>query len=117
MVLKANIFLQLARNIVALQVDKRCCTFYHTPRALLRNKILLLQVEAACCMHQVELASTFFNKFFQLATTNFVALQCFEVGGNTCNNASQLAMQQCCVALVAAICCSYYFTFTVIDYR
>ena len=35
----------------------------------------------------------------------------FVVGGNTANNAFQLAMQQVCIALqVAAICCSYYFT-------
>ena len=46
------IFLQLARNIVALQVEKRCCTYYHPPQTLSRNKISLLQVEeeAACCI-------------------------------------------------------------------
>ena len=82
-----NIFLQLSSNIVALQVEKRCCTYYHPPQTLSRNKISLLKVEAA-----------FFNKFFQLSTM-------FEVSGNTANNAFQLAMQQCCVAS-----CSYYFT-------
>ena len=63
--------------------------YYHPPQTWSRNKISLLQVE---------LASTFFNKFFQLATTKFCCVTMFEVGGNTCNNAFQLAMQQCCVA-------------------
>ena len=45
-----NIFLQLSRNIVALQVEKRCCTYYHPLQTLSRNKISLLQVEAACCI-------------------------------------------------------------------
>ena len=35
----------LLRNIVALQVEKRCCTYYHPPQTMSRNKILLLQVE------------------------------------------------------------------------
>ena len=60
-------------------------------------------------LHQVEVASTFFNKFFQLATTNFVAWQCLRwvvirpttLFNLQCNN---VALQ------VAAICCSYYFT-------
>ena len=34
-----NIFLQLARNIVALQVEKCCCPYYHPPQTLSRNKI------------------------------------------------------------------------------
>ena len=49
-------------------------------------------------LHQVELTSTFFNKFFQLATTKFCCVTMFKVGGNTFNNAFQLAMQQCSVA-------------------
>ena len=70
-----NIFLQLPRNIVALQVEKRCCTYYHPPQTLSRNKMSLLQVE---------LASTFFNNSFQLATTKFCCVTMLEVGGNTC---------------------------------
>ena len=50
-------------------------------------------------LHQVELAYTFFNKFFKLATTKLCCVTLFEVGG--INN---VALQ------VAAICCSYYFT-------
>ena len=33
-------------------------------------------------LQQVELASTFFNKFFQLATSKFCCVTMFEVGGN-----------------------------------
>ena len=61
-------------------------------------------------LRQVELASTFFNKFVQLATTNFVARQCLRwvvIRPTTLYN-----LQRNNVALqVAAICCSYYFTF------
>ena len=49
-------------------------------------------------LQQVELASTFFNKSFQFATTKFCCVTMFEVGGNTCNNAFQLATSQCYVA-------------------
>ena len=48
---------------------------------------------------QVELASTFLNTFFQIAT-KFCCATVFEVGGNTRNNAFQLATQQeekCCL--------------------
>ena len=62
-------------------------------------------------LHQVELASTFFNTFFQHATTYFVAWQCLRwvvirpttLFNLQCNN---VALQ------VVAICCSYYFTLT-----
>ena len=45
-------------------------------------------------LQQVELASTFLNKSFQLTTTKFCGVIMFGVSGNACNNASQ----QCCVA-------------------
>ena len=49
-------------------------------------------------LQQVVLASTFFNTFFLLATTNFCCVTMFEVGGyNTANNAFQLATWQWCV--------------------
>ena len=41
-------------------------------------------------LQQVELASTFFNNFFKLATTKFCCVTMFEVGGNTCKNATLL---------------------------
>ena len=44
---------------------------------------------------------------FQLATTKFGCTTMFEVGGTTCNNAFQLATQQCCVQ-VEEKCCPYY---------
>ena len=37
-VIRATNCCNLQRNIVALQVEKRCCTYYHPP-----------QIEAACC--------------------------------------------------------------------
>ena len=49
-------------------------------------------------LQQIELASTFFNKIFQLATTKFCCVTTFETRGNMCNNAFQLATQQCCIA-------------------
>ena len=78
----------MQHNIVALQVEKRCCTYYHPPQTLSRNKILLLQVEKQL-LKKVD-NSTGCNMLLQLATTKFCCGQCF------------------------AICCSYYFTFTLI---
>ena len=52
-------------------------------------------------------SSTCCNMLLQLATTKFCCVTMFEVGGNTCNNAFQLATQQCCVQ-VEEKCCSYY---------
>ena len=61
-------------------------------------------------LQQVELASTFFNKFFQLATTKSCCVTMFEVGGNTCNNA--YVQQRNNVALqVEEKCCPYYRAF------
>ena len=62
-------------------------------------------------LQQVELASTFFNKLFQLATTKFCCVTMFVLGGNTRNNAFHLATQHCCnVALqVEEKCCPYYW--------
>ena len=86
-----NIFLQLARNVVALQVEKRCCTYYHPPQTLSRK------VEAACCI-KLNWRLLFFQQIFSTFNNKFCCVTMFEVGGNTANNAFQLAMQQCCVA-------------------
>ena len=56
-------------------------------------------------------SSTCCNMLLQLATTKFCCVTMFEVGGNTCNNAFQLATQQCCLQ-VEGKCCSYYRAFT-----
>ena len=83
----------LQRNgIVALQVEKRCCTSYHPPQTLSRNKI-------CCCKLKkfVEKRRRQFNMLLQLPTTKFCCLTMFAMGDNTCNNAFQLATQQCCV--------------------
>ena len=93
----SNKSLQLACNIVALQVEKRCWAYYHPPQTLSRNKILLLQVEKICWKKVDACGSTCCNMLLQLATTKLFCMIIFEVGGNTCNNDSQLATQECCV--------------------
>ena len=67
-----------------------------------------------CILQQVELASTFFNTFFKLATTNFVAWQCLRW---VVTHATTLFNLQCNnVALqAAAICGSYYFTLKIFN--
>ena len=70
-----NIFLHLARNIVALQVEKRCCTYYHPPQTLSRNKISFLQVEAACCSklnRRLLFSTNFFNLQQQILLSDIV---------------------------------------------
>ena len=61
-VIRATNCCNLQRNIVALQVENRCCTYYHPPQTL-------------------------FNMLQHAATTKFCCVTMFEVGGNTCNNA------------------------------
>ena len=79
-----NIFLQLARNIVALQVEKLCCRYYHPPQTLSRNKISLLRDNVV---------------------TRWVVIRATTLFNLQCNNVS---------LQVAAICCSYYFTLIVV---
>ena len=52
-------------------------------------------------LQKVELRSTLCNMLPQLATSKFVAWQVESEGGNTGNNAFQLAMQQCCATSCA----------------
>ena len=63
-------------------------------------------------LKKVDVSSTCCNMLPQLATTKFCCVTMFEVGGNTCNNAFQLATQQCCVK-VEETCCPYYWTFSI----
>ena len=70
-----NICLQLARNIVACQVEKRCCAYYHPPQTLSRNQISLLQVEAACCSKlnwRLLFSTNFFNLQQQILLCDIV---------------------------------------------
>ena len=69
----------MQHNNVALQVQKRCCTYYHPPQTLSRNKISLLQVEAACCS-KLNWHLIFSANFFNLQQQNFVAWQCMRYG-------------------------------------
>ena len=52
-------------------------------------------------LQKVELRSTLRNMLPQLATSKFVAWQVESEGGNTGNNAFQLATQQCCATSCA----------------
>ena len=97
-VIRATFFFKLQRDIAGLQVEKHCCPHYHTPQTLSRNKISLLHWSWSSIFQQVELASTIFNTFFQLARKNICCVAMFEVGGDTCNNAFKLATQQINVA-------------------
>ena len=76
-------------------VEKRCCTYYHPTQTLSRNKILFLLVKENW-LKKVDGSLTCCNMLLQLATTKFCCVTMFEVGGNACNNAFQLATQQCC---------------------
>ena len=67
----------LQRNIVALQVQKRCCTrYYHPPQTLSRNKISLLQVEAACCTKLNW--RLLFQQIFSTSCNNKILLRAWE---------------------------------------
>ena len=92
-----NIFLQLPCNIVALQVEKRCCTYYHLAQTLSCNKMSLLQVEAACCS-KLNWHLLFSTNVFNLQQQNFVAWQGLRCVVICANNAFQFAMQQRCIA-------------------
>ena len=63
-VIRATNCCNLQCNIVALQVEKRCCTYYHPLQTLSRNKI-------CCCenlLKKVDASSTWCNMLLQLAT-------------------------------------------------
>ena len=73
-------FLQLARNIVALQVEKRCWPYYNPPQTLSRNKISLLQVEAAYCS-KLKWRLHFVKQIFATCNNKFCCVTMFEVDG------------------------------------
>ena len=75
--------LQPTSNIVTQQF--RCCK--------------LKQYVTACWI-----GVYFFQQILQLATTKFCCVTMFEEGDNTCNNAFQLATQQCCPYYGASNC-------------
>ena len=90
-----NIFLQLSRNFVALQVENvvgRITTYFKHCHA----------TKFRCCKLKQHVASSwtgvyFFQQIFSTCNNKF-CLRDNEVGGNTANNAFQLATQHCCVA-------------------
>ena len=79
-----------------------------------RNKICCCKLKKHL-LKKVDASSTCCNMLLQLATTKFGCVTMFEVGGNTCNNAFQLATQQCCVQ-VEEKCCPYYRAFIWVEF-
>ena len=61
-VIRATFFFNLSCNIVAVQVETLCCTYYHLRDQLVSQQNTMLQVEATCCKN-VDSSSTFCNKF------------------------------------------------------
>ena len=59
-VIRATFPCNLSRNIVALQVAKLCCPYYHPRKQLVAQQISVLQVAATCC--------TKYNSVLLLAT-------------------------------------------------
>ena len=113
-------FFNVQRNIVALQVEKRCCTYYHPPQTLSRNKLLLLQVENICWKKSVGKSTRQFNFAstccFNLQQQHFVAWQCLR--WVVIRTTTLFNLQRNNVVLqVAAICCLYYFTFSWLNQR
>ena len=92
-----NIFLQLARNIVALRCKLKSVV------ARITTYLKHCHATKFCCcklkkfVEKSDASSTCCNMLLQLATTKFCCVTMFEVGGNTCNNAFQLSTQQCCI--------------------
>ena len=66
-------FFNFSRNIVALQVEKRCCPYYHRVLNLPRNKFQCCKLKNL--LQKVELGSTLRNILLKLATLTFVAWQ------------------------------------------
>ena len=62
-VIRATFSLNLSRNIVALQVEKRCCPYYHLRSQLVTQQISMLQV-AATVFPRINAAA--FIKFFMI---------------------------------------------------
>ena len=108
-VIRATNCCNLQRNIVALQVEKRCCT-YCTTHLKHCHATKFVVASWKNLLKKVDASSTCCNMLLQLATMKFCCATMFEVGGNTpntWNNDFQLATQQCCVK-VEGKCCPYY---------
>ena len=71
-VIRATFSLNFSRNI-ALQVEKRCCSYYHRLLNFPRNKFQCCKLKNL--LQKVELGSTLRNILLKLATLKFVAWQ------------------------------------------
>ena len=99
-VIRTTFFFNLQYNIVALQVEKRCCTCYHAPT----SNIVTQQNFVVASLQNVDVIQ--FNLLQHAASTcnNEIFLRyMFEVCGNTYNNAFQFSTQQCCIAILVVL--------------
>ena len=81
------------KTIVALQVEKRCYVLPPTSNIVTQQNFVVASWKNL--LRKVNTSSTYCNMLLQLSTTKFCCVTMFEVGGNTCNNAFQLATQRC----------------------
>ena len=72
-VIQATFPFNLSRNIVALQVAKRCCPYYHRVLNFRCNNFQCCKLKTM--LQKVELGFTLRNILLQLATLKFVAWQ------------------------------------------
>ena len=93
-----------------MQVEKRCCSYYHPLQTLPRKKNFLVTSWKNLFGKKVDTSSTCCNMLLHLATMTLCGVTIFDVDGkyvqqrfSTCNS-TMFRLQ------VAAICCSYYFT-------
>ena len=95
---------QIDATLSHCKLKSRCCTYKITTHPKHCHA-----TQFRCCKLKQHVAASL--NWCHLATTTFccVTMQ-FEVGGNTCNNAFQLATQQCCLK-VEERCCPYYRAF------
>ena len=72
-VIRTTFSFNLSHNIVALQVEKRCCPYYQPVLKFPRNKFQCYKLKKYL-LQKVELGSTLRNILLQLATLNQVEL-------------------------------------------
>ena len=73
-VIRQTFSFKIVANIVALQVEKRCCPYYHRVLNLPRNKFQCCKLKKKM-LKKVELGSPLRKILLQLATLKFVAWQ------------------------------------------
>ena len=110
-VIRATFFFNLQTQHCCVASWKALLAVLPPTSNIVTRQNLLLQVEKFF-LKKVDASSTWCNMLLQLTTMKFCRVTMFEMGGNTCNNAFQLATQQCCVQVEEKYC-PYYRDFTI----